>query len=296
MPHTVESLTEDVRKMGIGKGDALMVHSSMKSIGRTEGGPDAVIDAILNVIDPDEGIMFVPTLTATIASAGWDEMRKHAFDAKETPSRVGLITETARRRPEAFRSRHPSHSLAAIGRNAGELVKYHAIYSTTFDKHGPYGKYVKMNATIVFIGTGMGCNTTLHVAEDWADLPYMDNQAHARVKTKTGEVEAPLKMSPNGHRSFYTSDENSPAVKLLYKLKRVREAKLGDAKVQLVCAQDVINTMMKTFYHDNPAFLLCRKDDCEFCVAGRKACMAELPRIRETIDKLSADGWCDSRN
>jgi aminoglycoside 3-N-acetyltransferase len=292
MPHTVTTLAEDVRKMGFRKGDALMVHSSMKSIGKTEGGPDAVIDALFSVIDPKTGVMFVPTLTGTFATASWDEMRKYAFDASQTPSRVGLITETFRRRPEAFRSRHPTHSLAAIGKNAKELVRYHAIYSTTFDKHGPYGKYIGLNATIMFIGTGMGCNTSLHVAEDWADLPYMDNLSRARVKTKTGEIEAPVKMSPNGHRSFYTSDANSPAVQLLYSLKLVREGKLGDAKVQLVRAQDVINTMMKTYYRDDPAFLLCRKDDCEFCRKGREACEQAHPRIKETIEQLCEDGWC----
>jgi len=42
----------------------------------------------------------------------------------------------------------------------------------------------------------------------------------------------------------------------------------------------------------DPAFLLCRKDDCEFCKRGRAPCDAELPRIRKTIEGLVADGWC----
>ena len=102
----------------------------------------------------------------------------------------------------------------------------------------------------------------------------------------------PLKMSPNGHRSFYTSDENSPAVQLFYKLGLVREAGLGDARVQLIGAHDVIDTMMKTYYGGEPAFLLCRKQDCEFCRKGREDCERELPRIRKTIERLAADGWC----
>ncbi len=292
MGHTVEALTDDLRSMGIKQGDALMVHSSLKSIGWVDGGPDAVIDAILSVVG-DSGIVFMPTLTATVAGKGSSEMSTYAFDSKETPSRVGKITETLRRRPNAGRSEHPTHSLAAIGKDAEVLVKGHGGDASTFDINGPYGKYIGLDATIVFIGTGMGCNTTLHVSEDWAALPYMDNAAKARVMTPDGEIAKPLKMSPNGHRSFYTSDEGSPAVQLLYKLGVVTEAKLGDAKVQLVSSRAVMNAMFKTYYGGDPGFLLCEKDDCEFCVAGRKACMDELPRIRETIDKLPADGWCD---
>jgi aminoglycoside 3-N-acetyltransferase len=288
----METLAKDLRGMGIRKGDVLMVHSSLKSIGWVEGGPDSVIDAILSVIGKEDGVLFVPTLTATFAASRWSELSKYAWDAKETPSRVGIITETLRRRPGAYRSDHPTHSLAALGRNAAELVKGHGGNASTFDKHGPYGKYVRMNATILFIGTGMGCNTTLHVSEDWAELPYMDQNSKARVKKNGDDVLVPLRMSPNGHRSFYTSDANSPAVQLFYRLGMVREAKLGDAKVQIITARDVLNTMMKTYHGGEPAFLLCQKPECEFCRKGREDCTRELPRIRKTIEKLVADGWC----
>ena len=291
MSHTVESLAADVHAMGIAPGDALMVHSSLKSIGWVEGGADAVIDAFLSVIGPD-GVMFVPTLTATFAGRPPSDMTKYPFDPKETPSRVGKITDTFWRRPDAFRSEHPTHSLAAIGRDAETLVKGHGDGASTFAKDGPYGKYVKLDAKILFVGTGMGCNTTLHVSEDWAELPYMDQRAKARVKTPDGEKEVTLRMSPNGHRSFYTSDANSPAVQLLYRLGLVKEGKLGDATVQIIRARDVINTMMKTYHGGDPGFLLCRKEECVFCRKGRAACEAELPRIRKTIETLAADGWC----
>ncbi len=291
MSHTAQSLANDLKKMGIKPGQALMVHSSMKSLGQVEGGPDAVIDALMAVLGP-EGVMFVPTLSATFAKAGWSDLCKYAWDPKETPSRVGLITDTVWRRPGAARSDHPTHSLAALGKNAKELVKGHGNGATTFDKNGPYGKYVKLDATILFLGTGMGCNTTLHVAEDWAELPYMDQGSKALVKQGDKTVDVPLKMSPNGHRSFYAKDDVSTAVKLFHSLGLVREGKLGDAKVQIIRAQDVINAMMKTYYNGDPGFLLCRKSDCEFCKKGQEDCARELPRIKKTIEKLVAGGWC----
>jgi len=291
MPHTTAQLIEDIRKLGFKAGDALMVHSSLKSIGWVEGGAEAVIDAFLSVIG-DEGIMFVPTLTATFYNPNGGDMTKYAWDPKETPSRVGKITDTFWRRPDAFRSGHPSHSLAAIGKGAAEAVKHHGLDATTFAKEGPYGAYVKRDATVVFIGTGMGPNTTLHVAEDWAELPYMDNSAQARVMTPEGEKHVTLRMSPNGPRSFYASDANSPPVQLFYKLDLVTEAKLGDAKVQMIRARDVINTMMKTYHDGDPAFLVPPADKDDWSRQAREDCERELPRIRKTIEQLVADGWC----
>ena len=291
MGHTLERLAEDLHKMGIKEGDALMVHSSLKSIGWVQGGADTVIDAILSVIG-EEGVLFVPTLTETIHPPGDDAMHKYAWDPKETPSRVGKITDTLWRRPNAHRSDHSTHSVAAIGKDAAELVKGHGEGASTFDKRGPYGGYVKLGATILFVGTEMGPNTTLHVSEDWAELPYMMNDVKARVKTADGERPVVCTMFPGGSRSFYTRDANSPPVQLFYRLGLVREAKLGDATVQLIGAQDVINTMLKTYYDGDPAFLLLPAEKDEFSRKGREDCERELPRIRKTIEQLADDGWC----
>jgi len=62
--------------------------------------------------------------------------------------------------------------------------------------------------------------------------------------------------------------------------------------IQMVKAADVINTMMKTYYAGDPAFLLCRKDDCPFCKKGVADCAEQLPRIRKTIEDLVDAGWC----
>ena len=93
MGHTLERLAEDFRRMGIKEGDALMVHSSLKSIGWVEGGADTVIDAILSVIG-EEGVLFVPTLTATFHPPGYGPLQNNAWDPRLTPTRVGKKTDT----------------------------------------------------------------------------------------------------------------------------------------------------------------------------------------------------------
>ena len=45
--HTKESLMKDLRNMGLDGTEAIMVHSSMKSIGEVKGGADTVVDAFM---------------------------------------------------------------------------------------------------------------------------------------------------------------------------------------------------------------------------------------------------------
>jgi len=47
-------LMRDLAGLGLSPGDMVMVHSSMRAIGRVLGGPDAVIQALLDVVGPVE--------------------------------------------------------------------------------------------------------------------------------------------------------------------------------------------------------------------------------------------------
>jgi len=50
-------LIKDLRALGIAAGDTLMVHSSLSSIGYVEGGPNTVIDALLEVLTSSGTLM-----------------------------------------------------------------------------------------------------------------------------------------------------------------------------------------------------------------------------------------------
>ncbi|MBA7555354.1 hypothetical protein ES705_48015 [subsurface metagenome] len=43
-------LVNGVKELGLEKGDVVLVHSSFKSFGGVEGGPQTVIDALLEVL------------------------------------------------------------------------------------------------------------------------------------------------------------------------------------------------------------------------------------------------------
>ena len=104
---TVQRLIDDLKKAGIKRGDRLVVHSSLKSIGMTRDGADTVIDALMDVIG-EEGTIFMPVFTYSYEREG----KTDPFDRKDSPSLTGIITETFRKRSGVLRSSHPTHSMA----------------------------------------------------------------------------------------------------------------------------------------------------------------------------------------
>src|SRR5688500_10428768 len=100
-------ITEDLHRLGLAVGDALVVHSSLRSIGPVEGGAEAVVAALLDVVG-ERGLLVAPTFT----------YRGERFDPLTEPGLTGRIAEAVRSWPGALRSWHPTHSVAAIGLGA----------------------------------------------------------------------------------------------------------------------------------------------------------------------------------
>lgn len=138
---TKESIKHDLRRLGLGEADSLFVHSSMKSMGFVCGGPQAVIDAFLELLGVS-GTLMVPTFTFTNFQP--------FFDPENTPSEMGIITETLRQREDSIRSMHPRHSVSAIGQGAAELVQGHLSagslgVGSPLDKLSKRGGYILLS-------------------------------------------------------------------------------------------------------------------------------------------------------
>jgi len=146
----------------------MLAHSSLSSFGYVEGGADAVIDGLLAAVAPG-GTVMVPTLTGS-RELGPDY--PPYFDVRASASWTGCIPETFRRRPDALRSLHPTHSVAAIGPRAREMLDRHELSPTPCGSDTPYGRLARAGGWVVLLGVGLECVTLLHYVEEAADLPY----------------------------------------------------------------------------------------------------------------------------
>ena len=181
--YTKQQLTEQIAALGIRPDDTLMIHSSMKAIGEVEGGADTVLDAFSEYLQG--GLLLLPTHT-------WAQMsdRHPVFDPLSEPSCVGILTNLFFRRPGVVRSLHPTHSVAALGKDAPDYVRGEENSQTPCPRNGCWGRLYDRNAKILFLGCPLKRNTFLHSVEEWNDIPQRltPYQLQSLVKTPQGRL------------------------------------------------------------------------------------------------------------
>ncbi len=234
---THDDIVAGLRAIGLEPGDMVQVHSSLSSLGYVEGGPDVVVDAILDVIGPG-GTLMVPTFNHTQPEA-FDDPDDPVFDPRTTRSVNGAITEAVRRRPGAHRSLHPTHPYAAIGPHAEWLTSEH-LELTTFAEESPLGKLIHAGGKILLLGVGMNSNTAAHVAETRAGARCMGyRQMPRRLRMPDGEIITAWSVQWRGEGDCRV--EWQPIEGEMRQRGLIRDRRIGDAHVMLMSGRDMLD-------------------------------------------------------
>jgi aminoglycoside 3-N-acetyltransferase len=145
----------------------------------------------------------MPTISFT-GSAAEHAARDPVFDARETPSMVGLITEAFRRSAGVVRSLHPTHSVAVWGNRAEAIITSHHLAETPCGRPTPYGKLLEYDGKILFAGVPVSTMTFIHFLEEEIEpqlpfpvfaaekyaLRWKDEAGAVGVSTTRGRAEA----------------------------------------------------------------------------------------------------------
>jgi aminoglycoside 3-N-acetyltransferase len=174
--HTKESLIADLKSSGINPRGTLLVHSSAKSVGECENRADTILDAFIEYMK--DGLLIFPTHTWEYIS-WWKKFDENGFPIgknniyvpAEMPSCVGLLTNLFMKREGVLRSLHPTHSVAALGKDAAEFISGEELARTPCPRSGCYGKLYDRGAQILFMGCKLSRNTYLHGVEEWNNIP-----------------------------------------------------------------------------------------------------------------------------
>jgi aminoglycoside 3-N-acetyltransferase len=161
-------IAEDLAALGVRKGDVLLVHSSLKSLGRPECTPQIVIEGLLAALG-SKGTLLLPALSyATVGP-----MQKNmTFDLVNTPSCVGAIPEWFRTSfPGVRRSVHPTHSVCVVGARAAEMIEGHQLDTTPCGPHSAFHRLPKVGGKLLMLGCGLRPNTSMHAIEELAQPP-----------------------------------------------------------------------------------------------------------------------------
>jgi aminoglycoside N3'-acetyltransferase len=196
-----DDLLQDLEKVQTEHGATVLVHSSLKSLGFVEGGAQSVIEALVEIfVNRRKGTLLLPTFTI-FGTMYKTLISDYVFDVRAKISGLGAIPDRFLHLEAVERSIHPTHSFAALGLHAHELIKDHHLCGTSFGPGSPMAKLIDMNAYIMGLGSDLGHVTFYHcleeIEEDFPlDVFTKDSPLYARCKDWQGRV---VELSLNAH-------------------------------------------------------------------------------------------------
>ena len=172
-----KELVNDLINLGLSNGDVVIVHTSLKKIGYVCGGPQTVIEALIEVVGP-EGTIMMPTQSWKnldpetgvhwdADESEWNKIRENwpAYDRNLTPTNtMGAVAEMFRRWPGSIRTNHPARSVCAWGKHAEYLTEEHTL-SNIFGEGSPIAKLYELDAKVLLLGVGYDKNTSIHLGQ-----------------------------------------------------------------------------------------------------------------------------------
>ncbi len=228
---TKRKLVEEFRAIGVDAGDALLVHSSYKSFGGVEGGPQTVIDALLHVLGI-EGTLIMPAFN-------FDFCKGEPWDVRHTPSHMGIITELVRQDPRSLRVFHPIYSFSIIGKQAEFLTKER--YKSSYERYSVFGKLRQLDGKIMVIGLRYNDSMTFfHHVEELEGVDYR------YLKAFTGMVTDENGQTYEDSFQMLVRDIDQgvetmvdPMGNLAEEKGIIKSQKIGEAAVKLMKANDI---------------------------------------------------------
>jgi aminoglycoside 3-N-acetyltransferase len=227
---TKSDLEKGFQEVGVAAGDTLLVHSSYKSFGGVDGGPQTVIDALLEVLG-EEGTLIMPAFN-------FDFCKGAPWDVNETPSHMGIITELVRQNPESRRVFHPIYSFSILGKHKDYLSS--VTDKSAYGAGSLFAKLRELDGKMLIIGLDYTNSWTFvhHIEE-------MEGVNYRYMKEFSGEI---TDAEGNTYQDTFTMlvrdiemgvvTEVNPMGTLMEKAGVVSVGKIGEAVVKLMKANE----------------------------------------------------------
>ncbi len=174
---TRQTLRDGFLACGLHKGDIVEVHASLKAIGYLVGGPQIVIDALVDVIGIEGTIVMAAQAydnsepaffeNPPIPVQDYDRFRKSrpAYRGKlENIRPMGELARALLSRPNSYLSDHPRDAFIAMGKYAKWITQNHPL-SSELGPDSPLGKMLELKSKILLIGVDYDNATGMHLGE-----------------------------------------------------------------------------------------------------------------------------------
>jgi aminoglycoside 3-N-acetyltransferase len=243
-------LVDQLRALGVRAGAVLVVHAAFSKVAPIEGGPRALIDALVAALGP-LGTLVMPSMSDE------DDI---PWDVTATPCRgMGVVAETFWRMPGVLRSDNP-HAFAALGPRAADIVAAHPL-DVPHGLDSPVGRVYELDGQVLLLGVGHDADTTIHLAENMAGVRY--RLPHHVTVTRDGRPTR-VDYAEIDHccENFALMDEwLDPSGQQQY-------GTVGRGRARLARSRDVVAAALARL-RDNETVFLHAAGRCEDCDAAR---------------------------
>lgn len=243
-----KKLISEFKRIGLKKNDVVLVHSSFKSFGEVEGGPQTVIDALVSVLGP-KGTLITPTFNFNFCNG-------ELFNVNETPSQTGIITEFMRKNPNSIRTKDPVYSFSIMGKLKEELGNL--VYDSCYGKYSMFAQLRKYNGKIMIIGLAYNNSMTFfhHVEEmEGCDYRYFKEFNGNIIDLDGTNKKTKIKIYVRNLEKKVETDVDKMGV-ILENDGLVDNLKIGNADVKFLDANQVYVRTAKEL-KNNP-YVLCK--------------------------------------
>lgn len=248
-PYTPAHLRADLQALGLEPGRTIMLHTSVKAVGPVMGGPNTILQAVLDVLTPAGTVMMY---------AGWEDIPDTVHELSPEAQAVYLdqhpgfdpalaravrensvLAEFLRTWPGTRRSANPEASMVANGARAEWLTADHAL-SYGYGAGSPLEKLTQVGGQVLMLGAPLDTLTVLHHAE------YRARLRHKRVIRYTCPVLQDGRKVWVEIEDFDTGDPHDEytfeGIARDYLAQRgARQGRVGDATCYLFDAADLVD-------------------------------------------------------
>ncbi|MGH7632028.1 MAG: AAC(3)-IV family aminoglycoside N-acetyltransferase [Gemmatimonadales bacterium] len=252
---TRAALAAQLHALGVEDAGVLLVHTSYRAVRPVEGGPAGLIDALRDALGP----------AGTLVMPAWGGGDDRLFDPAITPAApdLGVVADTFWRLPGVLRSAH-CFAFAAVGAGAVRVTA-DPLPLPPHQPASPVGRVHELDGQVLLLGVGHDANTTLHLAELLAGVPYRV----PRYCTVPGPDGRALRIDygENDHccQRFALADD------WLRERQLQREGRVGDAHARLVRARDVVAVAREHLAGEPLVFLHPADAGCAECDEARRS-------------------------
>lgn len=252
--HSVDrgTLATQIGALGVRRDDVLVVHCAFRTVRPVDGGPDGLIDGLLDALGPG----------GTLVMPSWAGLDDEPFDPRSSPVSpdLGIVAETFQRRPGVERAGHP-FAFAALGPQATRILA-DPLPLPPHIPESPIGRVHGLDGKVLLLGVGHGENTTLHLAELLAGVPY---RVPKHVTVREGTETRRVAYGENDHccERFVLADGWLSGRGLQ------AEGPVGHAHARLMRSRDVVAVARERLAADPLLFLHPAGAGCAECEAAR---------------------------